>query len=459
MLDRMLLIRLVFVAPALWVLESHPAIGQASDPTAMDLESLLGTSISSASKYEQDQSSAPAAVNVLTREDIRAFGWRTLIEALASLPGIHSTYDRQYHYLGVRGFGLPGDFNTRVLLAINGNRVNDVVYDGAQVGREFPLDMSLVERIEYFMGPGGAVYGQNAMIAVVNVITRTGFQVDGAELQLLGAEPQDQHELGWRWGRRLENDTELLLSLSTMRAKGENLIMNFPGQAPDGGELLGEAIGLDAERDQELFAQATKGAWSYDLIYGKRQKEDPTGSYYSDPFTVGQYSRDSYFISQLRYSQLYADGDLDLQGRLFLGRQRYRGTSAYSGIRYFSNGYSDWRGGELRFLYNAFDGHTLMFGVEGQDNSRADQNYYDEQAGGDDLEIPASGHRVGLYLQDEWRFREGWQATLGARLDHNNITDDKLSPRAALIWQAGVATSIKALYGRAWRAPNQYEAL
>ena len=104
-----------------------------------------------------------AAVSVISRDEIKAFGWRTLDQALASLSGIHITYDRQYSYLGARGFGLPGDYNTRVLLTINGNRVNDALYDAAMIGREFPLDMDLVDRIEFIAGPGGAVYGQNAM--------------------------------------------------------------------------------------------------------------------------------------------------------------------------------------------------------------------------------------------------------------------------------------------------------
>ncbi len=121
------------------------------------------------SKYAQKQSEVAAAVSIITRDEIRAFGWRTLAEALASLPGIHTTNDRQYTYLGTRGFGLPGDLTARVLININGNRVNDPVYDGGPVGRDFPLDLALVERIEFIPGPGGAVYGQNAMFGVVNV--------------------------------------------------------------------------------------------------------------------------------------------------------------------------------------------------------------------------------------------------------------------------------------------------
>lgn len=141
-----------------------PPVYASPDLTALSLEQLLGVSIVGASKYPQRQSEVAAAVSVITRQEIKTFGWRTLGEALASLPGVYTTYDRQYSYLGTRGLGLPGDLTARVLVTINGNRVNDPVYDGGPIGRDFPLDMDLVERIEFIPGPGGAVYGQNAML-------------------------------------------------------------------------------------------------------------------------------------------------------------------------------------------------------------------------------------------------------------------------------------------------------
>ena len=162
---------LLFCLPLLAI--SPKVAAAVADITQMSLEQLLDITIIGASKYEQKQDEVAASVSVITRNEIKAFGWRTLDEALASLPGIHTTYDRQYTYLGTRGFGLPGDFNTRVLLTINGNRVNDAVYDQAFFGRAFPLDLDLIERIEFISGPGGAVYGQNALFGVVNVVTRS----------------------------------------------------------------------------------------------------------------------------------------------------------------------------------------------------------------------------------------------------------------------------------------------
>src|ERR1700692_765458 len=94
-----------------------------ADLTALSLEQLLDVTIVGASKYEQKQGEAAAAVSVITRQEIQAFGWRTRSHALASLPGVSATYDGQNTYIGSRGFGLPGDFDTRVLVMVDGNRV------------------------------------------------------------------------------------------------------------------------------------------------------------------------------------------------------------------------------------------------------------------------------------------------------------------------------------------------
>ena len=94
-----------------------------------------------ASKHPQTTSAAPANAAVITAADIERYGWRTIGEALQSVPGFLMTDDRNYSYLWVRGFGRPGDYNSRVLTLIDGHRINDNVYGGVLAGREFSLDM------------------------------------------------------------------------------------------------------------------------------------------------------------------------------------------------------------------------------------------------------------------------------------------------------------------------------
>ena len=419
--------------------------------TALSLEQLLEVTIVGASKYEQKQSEVAAAASVITRHEIKAFGWRTLGEALASLPGVHTTYDRQYLYLGTRGFGLPGDLNTRVLVTINGNRINDPTFDQGPFGRDFQLDLDLVERIEFIPGPGGAVYGQNAMFGVVNVVTRSAAQVDGIELSFAYQVPQKLREGRATWGKVLDNGVHVVASVSGMQARGEDRFFDFGVTGASG-----IAAGLDGERDRELFTHISGGAWSFDLVHGSRRKNDPTGAFLSDPLVPGQFQADRTTAAQLQYQDSFSGGKLDVLARLFIGRERFSSIQSYA-TPFGNPAASDWRGAEVRLLSKAMADHKTMLGMELQDNLRTDQTVIDIAHPANNIFIPGSGYRVGIYGQDEWRVADNLSATLGLRFDRNNFTGNKLSPRAALIWTPAPATTLKALYGRAHRAPNVFE--
>ncbi|MBI3156543.1 MAG: TonB-dependent receptor [Burkholderiales bacterium] len=424
----------------------------AGDLTGLSLEQLLDVRIVGASKYEQTADRVGAAVSVIGREQVRAFGWRTVEEALASLPGIHLSYDRQYAYLGTRGFGLPGDYNTRVLVTVDGNRLNDVAYDGGPLGRQLPIDLDLIERIEFIPGPAGAVYGQNAMFGVVNLVTRRGAEVGGVEIAGGVHHPQRLAEARASWGGTLGGGLDLLVSVTAQDARGQDLALDFG----DAG-IAGTARGLDGERDLELYARIGRGAWSADLTLGRWRKEDPTGAYFSDPLVPGQYQQDGYALAQWQWRESLQGGAVELHARLFAGEERYRSMLIYEGSGYRFPATSQWRGGELRAVSTAWDGHTLMAGVELQDNARTDQSVLDVAEPANDFTIRSPGWRVGAYLQDEWQLGTDWAATLGLRADRNDRTGTALSPRAALIWRATPASVVKALLGRAHRAPNAYE--
>ena len=108
------------------------------------LEELLNVQVESvegAARHVQRTTEAPASVTVITASDIETFGWRTLADVLKSVRGFHVTYDRNYSYIGVRAFGRPTDYNNRVLVMVDGRRLNDSIYDSAYIGTDFPLDL------------------------------------------------------------------------------------------------------------------------------------------------------------------------------------------------------------------------------------------------------------------------------------------------------------------------------
>jgi len=152
------------------------AFAQADPPTTLNLqaeEKLLLQEIPSvygASKYEQKVTEAPSSVSIVTADEIKKFGYRTLTDILRSVRSFYVSYDRNYSFVGVRGFARPGDYNSRILLLVNGHRLNDNIFDSALIGTEGVLDVDLIERVEIIRGPSSSLYGSNAFFAVVDII-------------------------------------------------------------------------------------------------------------------------------------------------------------------------------------------------------------------------------------------------------------------------------------------------
>jgi len=105
-------------------------------------------SVFTASRHLQPVTHAPAAVDIISAKQIRRYGWRTLGVIINSLPGFLNTYERAYQHIGVRGFAPPGDYNTRVLLLIDGHRVNENLQDYPGMGRDFLVDVENIKRVE-----------------------------------------------------------------------------------------------------------------------------------------------------------------------------------------------------------------------------------------------------------------------------------------------------------------------
>ena len=247
----------------------------ADDLTELSLDQLIDVPVVSASRFEQKASETTAAVSVVTRDDIRQYGWRTVAEVLRSLHGFYTHSDRGYDYVGARSFARPQDYNTRVLLLVDGQRVNDAIYDQAYIGTDGIIDLDIVDRIEVIRGPGSSIYGGNAVFGVINLITRSGAQLDGGEL---GARISSHNTIDGRAsvGKRLDNGADFLASVSGMNATGPALYFpEFDTPANNGGHTAH----TDYTRQGSVFARVGIDGLRLTTAASRRTKGVPTGAF------------------------------------------------------------------------------------------------------------------------------------------------------------------------------------
>ena len=446
----------------LLALANSAALGaQAAEPPAADLtqlslEQLLDIRVYTASRFSQKESDAPSSVSVITAADIKTYGYRTLADVLRSVRGMYVTYDRIYSYIGVRGFARPGDYNSRVLVLVDGYRVNDPVFDTGYIGSEFVLDVDLIERVEIVRGPSSSVYGSNAFFGVVNVITKSAQDLRGGEVSA---------EFGsfgtWKtrasFGRRFAGGLDALVSVTEFNSRGPSLtIPEFNDPAANNGMTRG----TDFDHHSNVFARFTYAGFTLEAGHSLRDKGVPTGytgTVFNDPRNR---IVDEQTLASLGYYRTTAGGS-EVSGRLYYGRYEYTGDYLYDVPPVTLNkdlALGEWWGAEVKLVKTVFGKHKLVLGGEYQKNRQQSQTNFDEAPFASYLDDRRSSRRIGLYLQDEYAVRDDWLLNAGLRYDNYSSIGATFNPRLAAIHKWDKNTVVKLLYGTAFRAPNAYES-
>jgi outer membrane receptor for ferrienterochelin and colicins len=435
-------------------------MGQGSaDLSEVSLEQLGNIKVYSASKHMQYSSDAPASVTVITADDIQQHGYRTLAELLQSVRGFFTTSDRNYSNLGVRGFARPGDFNTRILLLVDGHRLNDNVYDQAMIGTEFPLDLDLIQRIEIIRGPVSSLYGSNALFAVVNIITRRGQELNGLEVSAEAAS-FNTYEGRISYGRKVQQ-AEFLLSGTFYGSRGHNRLFYPEYDIP----ATNNGIASHADGDQVGSSLATISSRDFTLqsLYGTREKGIPTGAYGTLFNNSGTRTTDARAYVDLRYRHTF-DNSWDVLARSFYDRYIYHGTYMYaspidstqlSPNKDFADG--KWWGAELQLTSKPFRRNHVTAGGEYRDNIRQDQTNYSLNPYSLLLKDRRKSFVGAVYAQDELTITKALTLNAGLRYDYYSHIDSSMAPRAALLYRPRSQTALKFIYGQSFRVPNVYE--
>ncbi len=435
------------------------AQSQSTDLTQVSLEQLGDIQVYSASKHLQSAESAPSSVTVITADQIQENGYRTLADVLRTVRGFFVAYDRNYSSLGVRGFARPGDYNTRILLLVDGHRLNDNVYDGALIGTEFPIDVELIQRIEIVRGPASSLYGSNALFAVINIITRHGNEVDGLELSSEAAS-FNSYKGRVSYGRDLPQ-LKFMVSGSFYGSRGHKQLFYPEFNTAE----TNNGIASHDDDDQLGTALATISSHDFTLqgAYGTREKGIPTASYGTLFNTSGNRTTDSHGYVDLRYQHTVADS-WDVLARVFYDRYSYQGTYLYPSSDDASQispnlDYADgkWWGTELEVAKVVLNRNRITVGGEYRDNFRQDQSNYNHNPYLLILDDRRTSFVGALYLQDELTLTKSLALNAGFRYDYYSSINSSTDPRVALIYRPAPSTALKLLYGEAFRVPNVYE--
>jgi iron complex outermembrane receptor protein len=452
-------------------------------PGADSIEGMKGLfhievpTVSTASRYEQSSTEAPAIVTVVTEEEVKRYGYRTLADILRSVPSLDVTYDRNYDYLGVRGFNRL-DNNNRVLLLVDGHRVNNSLTDGAYIDTAFILDTALIKRVEVISGPGSVLYGNNAMFGVINVFTRHGGDIQGVEASGWGGSQetgQGRITIGEKLTNGMLDGLEFLVSGSIYESSGEKNLFYKEFNSPDFNN------GIAENGDSDEYKSAFTSLSYHEIIsleggYIWREKGNPTaplavtntadpgyafGAAFNDPRTQTTDQR-AYAALKFAYEIPW---EVKLTANLYYDWSDFDGANVFYNPRpavdvFHNLQTAQWWGAELQADKVFLDRYRFTLGGEYRDDFIQHQETVDEAAG----TVPDSVHdrtrqSYGFYAEGDAGLLASTNLHInaGVRFDKYGDFSGTANPRVALIYSPLEQSTFKAIYGTAFRVPNFFE--
>ena len=400
---------------------------------------------------------APASITVITGDEIRAFGYSTLAEALRSVRGLYVSDDHNYSSLGVRGFSQPDTYGDHVLVLNDGHVTNELSYGQSFIGREFDADLSEVDRIEIIRGPGSVLYGSAAFFAVINVVH--------------SVPPEGNHvRAGATAGNLGEDYGHLSLSRATdngyvwARGSAANVDGNTDFNSPaTSGPAAGIAQNLDGERSGHADLRTRWNDFSFLASYTSRSKNVPTGAFDTVFDAPGTQTIDRRGFVEGNYNHNF-DSGAGVDARLAYDAYRFDGYYNYISGPGVDTTQEDWLTGELRVRLPEFLHNHVFIGGEAQDRFRihitstaAGTPGFDNDPGSplNMNNAPDSEHVYSAYVGDDLALSKRIHINAAVRMDdHADSFGVVFNPRIAAIVQPYEDGTTKLIYGTAFRAPG-----
>ncbi len=486
---------------------------------ADDIDALLNTNVvSGASKSSEAASDAPATVVTLTAEDMQKYGMRTLAEAINFLGMGLVTQDPLHSVeVGGRGVLLTADYGDHVLVLVDGHALNEAWDGTAYFEQGLGIPFELIDHVELILGPGSVLYGGNAMLGVINVVTKRARNYNGIHVVAEeGLSPQQSNgaftsfapkNLGVtsRVAAGVGDEFQLFGKNAEITAQIEYYTQNGPPF------LWGPQTGLSDNSGQPAsFGPSNPaGTWG-GVTRSEYVTEVPTGyarmmwgdftlalhaeSYwrstpYPNNFNQAQvnfddpasYERDRWLWADLTYRKAVTN-HLSIMGRLYGDTYDYEQYLAVDDASFCSLpvrglctqrsiGVSRWAGVEAQGTYDWFaNGNlTTMLGADVRVRYAGNTENVFEGPNANPVGSLGASHQqdfpFGIYLQQRWTPFDILHLNAGARFDSdprgNTATDStsqfRLSPRGAVVVDVWKGGTLKGIYAEAFRPANYYE--
>jgi iron complex outermembrane receptor protein len=401
----------------------------------LSLEELGAVEVTTASKKPEPVWRTPAAIYVLTQEDIRRSGANSIPEALRLVPGVEvARIDSSLWAVGIRGFG--SGFAKSVLVLIDGRSVYTPLYAGVYWSLQNML-LQDVERIEVIRGPGGTIWGANAVNGVINIITKNSKDSQGA-LVSLGGGNVDQGSGGFRYGGLL----------------GKNVSYRIYGMA--------FARGPEFHSDHDNFDPAQLGQGGFRLDWDDQSRD--TLSFQADLYKGqnGQRQNISYYSPP---ASIFVDQPEAVSGGHVLGRWQHKlGEGSDIQIQgYFDRTYRlTAQVGETRNTYDIDFIHHLTRPrqdfIWGLGARWSPSDIIQVVATVDFLPHHQSDNIYSAFVQDEIAIvpNKVW-ATFGTKFEHNIYTGWEVMPSTRLLWTPSAHQTFWAAVTRSVRTPSRID--
>lgn len=408
--------------------------------------------VSTASRIQQSASQASQVTYIVTADEIERLNLRTLGEILTIFPGMYASSDSTYGYLTSRGIGRPGDYNSRLLFLVDGTRVNDNIYDAGLIGSNFFMDTRLIERVEYSPGTGSALYGNNAYLGVINIISKKVNDLQGLSFFAMTTD-QHQHDILASFGYRDGSGHEGYLAVSqNLRER-----IHFPdvNLAPE----LAPAQQHNTDENTKFAGNYTFRRFSINFAQVQRDRIEPNLTA-NGQIENSQILNDNRYISA-RFTHKFSNS-LEWFSHFSTNQMRFKTINPIQFPAIPSPAFlifdvkGDWLNLDQRFHYHWDETQDWLFGFDIQRDYRQTYRYSINEA------ITLSGissdnFRYGVFANYELQVMPQHRMVTGIRYDHSAQNVREFSPKLGWIWQANTDEQVRLNFGRAFRAPNEYE--